>query len=110
MKELKFSYNWNNKLDCKAFTTLRLSNKYFIGDELEVILNKKVLYNATIIDKKTFKMKDITDWVAYIDTGYDKNECTKILERMYSKRPIEWNTQDIHFYLIKRNKNDKDNS
>lgn len=36
MNTLNFSKNWNNKLDCKVFTTLRLHNpnKY-----LKIIVN-----------------------------------------------------------------------
>ena len=30
MKKINFSYNWNNKLDCHSFTTIRLSSKYMI--------------------------------------------------------------------------------
>ncbi len=104
MNEINFSINWNNKLDCKAFTTLRLSSRFNIGDKVEIRLKKAFKCFATIIDKKCFKLKNITEWVAYLDTGYDKEECKKILEKMYKNKNVDWITQDIYFYLIKKEK------
>ena len=65
-----------------------------------VISEKYELVNA-LIEVPNDLAEDVDDILEY-----DK----KILERMYSKRPIEWHTQDINFYLIKRNKDDKNNS
>ncbi len=102
MNTLNFSYNWSNKLDCKAFTTLRLSNRFEPGEKIEVRLKDKMHCFGEIVDKKKFLLKDITEWIAYIDTGYDKEECKKVLQRMYKNKNIDWFTQDIYFYLIKR--------
>lgn len=101
MKELNFSYNWNNKLDCKAFTTLRLSDRFKIGDEIEVTL-KGIKREGTffVMEKKYLKLESISNFIAYLDTGYNSAECKKILQRMYSKKKVDWNTQIIHFYLI----------
>lgn len=42
-KHIRFSYNWNNKLNCKAFTTIRLHSpeRYFLGAKFNVYLNGK---------------------------------------------------------------------
>ena len=100
MKELKFSYNWNNKLDCKVFTTLRLSSKYEVGDLVEVKLNSLYKFNAIIIGKKVIKMEKINDYIAYLDTGYDTDECRGILKKMY--KDVDWTTQNLYYYLVKR--------
>ncbi len=102
MKELKFSYNWNKKLDCKVFTTLRLTNFFDIGDEIDILLNSKKICVGKIIYKKCININQINDWIAYLDTGYDKIECKKILEKMYKNKNIDWKTQKIYFYLIKK--------
>jgi len=38
---IKFSYNWNNKLENKAFTTIRIHNpkKYIAGKAFNIELN-----------------------------------------------------------------------
>lgn len=39
-RSIKFSYNWNQKLNCKAFTTIRIHNdgKYVVGEIYNVYL------------------------------------------------------------------------
>jgi hypothetical protein len=101
MKKLSFSFNWNNKLQCKAFTTLRLSNRLVVGDEIQVDL-KGVDFDGTHIvkDMKVLTLASINDYVGYLDTGYNAEECRNILKRMYSAKKVDWTTQPIYFYLI----------
>jgi hypothetical protein len=99
MKRIDFSYNWNNKLECKAFTTLRLSDRFNVGDKIEVYLKDKKLGDAAIIDKKLFSLDSINQYVSYLDTGYSVEECQNILKRMYKN--IDWKKIKIYFYLIK---------
>jgi hypothetical protein len=99
MKRLDFSYNWNNKLYCKAFTTLRLSNRFDIADLIEVYSNGYKIGDAIIVDKKSFLLEDINNFISFLDTGYSVEECKKILKRMY--KDADWLKQKIYFYLIK---------
>ena len=92
MQNLIFSYNWNNKLDCKAFTTLRLHNpkKYYPGAEFDVWLNEKGKEQApkgrAITQAvKTFDADQINDFIAFLDTGYNRAQCIQILQRMYKQ-------------------------
>lgn len=103
MKELRFSFNWNGKLDCKAFITIRLSGRFEINDRVKIIFKEKE-FEAIVLDKKVMKMNKINEWVAYLDTGYDGAECRKILERMYKNKGINWETQPIYYYLLRREK------
>lgn len=88
---IRFSYNWNNKLSCKAFTTLRLdSPKYEAGKVYDIYLEEKgkelnYLGRAKCVDKKTMYTTSINDFIAYLDTGYNADECRKIIARMYKK-------------------------
>ncbi len=101
MKTLNFSFNWNNKLDCKAFTTLRLSDRFKMGDEVEVLLNKKPIEGRHFVSGiKTLRLEEINTYIAYLDTGYSAGECKEILQKMYKKKNIDWTTQNIYFYLI----------
>jgi len=101
MKDLNFSFNWNNKLQNRAFTTLRLSDKYNVGDELTVNLKKEKLEGTYyILDKKVLLLENINKYIAYLDTGYNPSECKLILQRMYKSKNVDWSKQKIYFYLI----------
>jgi hypothetical protein len=82
---ISFSYNWNNKLDCRAFTTIRLynPNKYILHANYRIELqgNEKCIGKIVAINR--FKLEDLTETVAYIDTGYNKAECEGIIRKMY---------------------------
>ena len=106
MKEIVFSYNWNNKLDCKAFTSIRLSNTYKISDEYKIVLQPKnqmpvVKGIAKIIDIKKFSIDQVNDFISYLDTGYSKKECIDIINRMYPS--ADWTKQKLSLILFKYN-------
>lgn len=104
MDILKFSYNWNNKLDCKGFTTLRLSNRFKPDQEYRIMLKGVRVCDARVVDVKRFLLHEINDWIAYIDTGYDANECKEIIKKMYKKYDINWRTKKLCWILFERNK------
>lgn len=97
---INFSYNWNNKLNCKAFTTIRLrnANKYQIGKEYNILLKKQLLKSAIIEDIKTIYYNQINEFIARVDTGYSAEETKNILKKMYSKINLE--TQPFSFILL----------
>ena len=99
---LNFSYNWNNKLDNKAFTTLRFTDRFKVGDRVEIHLKNKLHSVGEVIGKKEFFIQHINDYIAYLDTGYDKDECIKIIHRMYKNKSIDFDKQKIKLYLIKK--------
>lgn len=97
---INFSYNWNNKLHCKAFTTIRLRNvnKYQIGKEYNILLKKQLLKSAVIEDIKTIYFNQINEFIARVDTGYSAFETKNILKKMYSKVNLE--KQPFSFILL----------
>ncbi|QAA81388.1 hypothetical protein EI546_06440 [Aequorivita sp. H23M31] len=102
MKTINFSYNWNNKLECKAYTTLRLENpsKYKVGEVYDVTLKDEVLHTATIVDIKILRLDQLNDYIAYLDTGYNLDECRNIIKRMYSK--VDFSTKKLAFILLRK--------
>ena len=106
MNELKFGWNWNLKLDCMAFTTLRLSGKFKVGEVLRVT-TKSHNFLVTVCEKRSFFLKEINNWVAYIDTGYDADECRNILRKMYKNKNVDWDKMRIYFYLLVKIKEPK---
>ena len=101
MKRINFSYNWNNKINCKAFTTLRLSNrtKYKIDELYEIWLKKDFVKNGIIIDIKVLSLEQISEYIAYLDTGYSRDECVSIIKRMYKN--VDFLKTKLDFILIK---------
>lgn len=98
---INFSTNWNNKLDCIAFTTIRLKNpkKYIIGKKYKILLKKELKKQAIIKDIKHFFINDINEYVAYLDTGYSASETIEIVKKMYSK--VNLDKQPFSFILLK---------
>ena len=93
-RSVRFSYNWNNKLDCKAFTTIRIRDdvKYVVGEIYNVYLeekNKPSIWLGTVElkHKRRDRKNELDAFTAYLDTGYSAAETRKILERMYKVKP-----------------------
>jgi hypothetical protein len=82
---VKFSFNWNNKLNNHAFTTLRLHNpgKYLPGQRYQIELKGQPTGTAVLFEKRTVKMQDLNNFVCYLDTGYNRTETIGIFKRMY---------------------------
>lgn len=100
---LNFSYNWNNKLQCKCYTSLRKSSRYKVGQEYRICLKDEYIHNARIIIKKKINVHELNDSISLIDTGYTFQETKKILERMYHglfsiKNPEPY----IYLYILRR--------
>lgn len=93
LNHITFTHNWNNKLDCTAFTTLRLHNpkKYIIGEVKEIWISQpnkqwKQLFRAKIEDVKTFHLEKMNEYIARLDTGYSRAECINIIRKMYKQQ------------------------
>ena len=102
-QKLEFSYNWNNKLNNLAFSTLRLrnDNRYFKGARFQVYLKGTFKGTAKVEAVNHFTIDKITEFVARIDTGYSASECRKIIREMHKNNPrIDWKTQQLAFSLL----------
>lgn len=102
--KLNYSYNWNNKLDCKAYSSLRKSARFEIGDLVEVSLDKKFHHRAYVRYKKRIeKISQLNEAICLIDTGYSKKETIKVLKRMY-KDIVNIEDTHIYFYVFEKRK------
>lgn len=100
MIDIKFSYNWNRKLDCRAFTTIRIYNsaKHYRGQGVRIVLNNQYIGEGLIYDVKLFYLHQMNEYMAWIDTGYSVQEAQNIIRRMYPK--INFETQRLAMILI----------
>lgn len=101
IRRLVFDKNWNNKLLCFNFTViLPISDKYEIGEKLDIRIKERFLCYATISDIKTFKLSEITS-LGYnrINSGLEQKEFLELMEQSYGKRSC-WNGNDTNMQLI----------
>lgn len=81
-----FSQNWNGKLLCDNFSTIRLEcQKFQMGDIHQIQLNKQFLGYAKIVAIRTVKFAEINDNMAYIDSGGNEQYIRNVFYKMYGK-------------------------
>jgi hypothetical protein len=103
-----FNHNWNNKLDCNCFTSIRLnSNKFIINENYSCLLksNKNVQINkgtVRLVAKYITYLDKLTDLTCYLNTGYSAEETKNIIRSMYKNTVFDWNTQKINVLLFKK--------
>jgi hypothetical protein len=96
LPHLDFSTNWNNKLELAYFPTYRVdSGKYVtIGQHYFVKLKTNPLGIVKLIETRSIPPDKITDFMAFLDTGYNAEEFHKILLSMYGatyrSKPFQW--------------------
>lgn len=104
LDKLQFSYNWNCKLDCQNFTTLRLRNaiKFEVGKCFEVWLKGEYKGQARIVDVKHVLLEQISEWIARLDTGYDAEKCKELIRAMYKTKGVDWSKQQLAYVLLEK--------
>jgi hypothetical protein len=99
IETLNFTYNWNNKLDCKAFTTIRRTDRFEVGQHLNVYLNDMLRCHVRIVEKHSFTIDVLPKILCWLDTGYSKAETIDILTKMYSSVDISKSTFYVYTLL-----------
>lgn len=94
MKTIKFSHNWNNKLNNDIFTTIRKSTPgkkdYYLDsicDTFEVSLNGKIRGEVCLIMVEEMKFKDIPITIFRLDTGLDDSRTEELFFKFGMKSP-----------------------
>lgn len=106
LKSVEFSKNWNNKLKCPYFTTIRkYTAKYKIGEAYNIFLSGRFLYEAVLKSMRYVVLDEMDSFTAYCDTGYSPAETTAMLKKMYP----DWETQKFALFLFGRRESQKTN-
>jgi len=83
-KSIKFSYNWNNKLNCNFFTTIRKVNPlHKVGEIYDIYVNETSFFKAKIIHMYSTHVSGLTECQCLHDTGYPKAETRAMLAKMH---------------------------
>jgi len=84
MNNIKFSHNWNNKLNQPIFTTIRKSNfkkyQYYyskINKLFNILLNNKKIGEAILLAVEELEYEKIPKALLMVDTGIDNIEKVK---------------------------------
>ena len=110
LQELSFTENWNKKLDCNCFSTIRMHNadKYKVGNKLKITLKGQLKPNpATVRYVKTFYLHQLTEGMALLDTGYSLAETQKIIQTMYKYKVKNLAQQPFDFVILGYVKSEK---
>lgn len=97
---IRFSCNWNGKLNNRAFTTIRIHNpkKYTVGKTYNIELNGKPNGEAKLYEIRVLPLSHLNNFICYLDTGYSRDETLKILQRMY--KHLDLNRVSFDFCLL----------
>jgi hypothetical protein len=106
METIKFSFNWNKKLETDIFTTIRLENpnKYRQGEQYLLRLEERGRLIdrgiCEIIEITTIKLFQLKPYAAYLDTGYNLDATKDIIYKMYPA--TDWQKQNLYYMLIRK--------
>lgn len=102
LPRLDFSYNWNHKLNCTYFTTIRIANaeKFELGKRFEVYNKDMRLFVAEVVNYEELYLQHLKPVTAMLDTGYSLEETQKIIRKMYQK--IDFSRQKIAVICFKK--------
>ena len=85
MDEINFSENYNYKLNCTYYTTIRKkSEKFKIGNVYDINLDNIFLHKSLLIGIKYIdtNLKDNNDFYLELDTGLNYDESRKLFKEL----------------------------
>lgn len=108
MKSVKFNRNWNNKLSCKYFTTLRVHNpsKYETGSTHRIRLLVKstgsfvTVGQARVMNVRRHSLLSLDDYICGLDTGLSLVDTRKLISEAYPD--LKASTMAIDLVLYKK--------
>lgn len=108
MDTISFTHNWNQKLYCRSFSTVRVENpiKYRLNQEYRIFL--KQTGNKPPIDKgiavlkhiEYFNLFDVNPAICYLDANLNKDTFIKLVLTMYKNSGIDFNTKRMSFLVL----------
>ncbi len=88
-ERIEFSKNWNNKLLCDTFSTIRPAYKsYNPGMEFDIRIGERFFCYARVLKSDNRTISGIIASGVYLtDTGLNEKEFFTLMSNMYSKKP-----------------------
>ena len=111
MNKIKFSHNWNNKLNNDIFTTIRKydNEKYYYyfnqtNKEFEIVLNGNIVGKAVLINVEHLDYINIPYCLLRLDTGLKTKES---INELFNKFGINNNSEVLVLTFERINKETK---
>ena len=115
---VSFSQDWNEKLSCNSFSTIRLKNtsKYVKGEKYLIMLKipgsgvYESLGVATLVGSSNFTLDQISASMSYLDADMPATNLRSMLHTMYKNKVSDtrsaffnmlvfrWDFKEINFY------------
>lgn len=87
MKRIRFSQNWNGKLNCDYFTTVRPASYDYKKDEIREIQNPTGKnFRVKILKKEEKTIEELTEKECFIDAALSKKEFVELMESFYKNK------------------------
>jgi|JFJP01.1.fsa_nt_gi hypothetical protein len=106
---ISFTHNYNNKLACEVFTTVRIENpKKFKPNQLYEILltnsNKGEPISqgkARILLIQPFLLDKVSEGIALIDTGLTRSKFIELVRTIYKNTGIDFTSKRLSLIFLK---------
>ena len=106
MPHIRFSHNWNSKLNTDWFTTIRLWTpekwEYYqslVGKEVKIIMGDRIHFPAKVCNAEESTIMDLPYSTIVCDTGMEIHDAYELFEKFYHKKD-EWNKWQTKMILI----------
>lgn len=104
---INFEQNFNNKLNCNIFTTIRKSKPYnLIATDVEIHIQNVKTFTGRIIGQHKLKFKDISYEILMTDTGLILPTISRYLEVFKTWYPDWTMDTEVEILIIKHDKID----
>ena len=104
--DIKFSKNWNRKLDCDYFTTIRLGSilkqKYYRANMRQVFdvkIKGQVHSRAILSSMQVTKLGELRHQMIFTDSGMGYIDFCELMRKLYGERN-EWNEFDTPVLIL----------
>jgi hypothetical protein len=108
MERIEFNYNWNQKLNCRSFSTVRIENpkKYILNQECQVVLKQAgnrpeiMLGIARIKYITNFLLYAVNPGISYLDANLSPDDYKIMVLKMYKNANIDFHTHRLSFIIF----------
>jgi hypothetical protein len=107
---IRFQRNWNNKLNCDYFTSIRMNGaKYQLGKTLKLFLHQNGVYrnmgNVKVVEAKPIRMHQLNRSMTLLDAGLEIDKFKEMLWFMYKDRVPDLDKVEFVFLILEKQKN-----
>lgn len=107
MDIINYSQNWNNKLFCNCWSTIRIDqpDRFVLDKVFSHVLRDKedrelFQKQGKLVYVKLMLLANINEATARLDSGLSAEKCKAMISIMYKNKNINWETQLLAFLVF----------